>query len=239
VDAALLDSLQPTHIITQSQCEVCAVSLRDVEEAAYNLIKSNPRIVSLEPNRLEDVWRDIEVVAKELHVEAAAADLINRLKARIAAIHGKAKSLVREPVKCAYIEWIDPLMAGGNWMPQLIEAAGAINIFGETGRHSPPLDWDAFLEADPDVIIVAPCGFDIKRTSDEMIFLTRRSGFSNLKAVHNHRVFIADGNQYFNRPGPRLVESLEIIAELCYPEIFHFGHQTTGWIPFEFETIGG
>lgn len=238
VDAALLDSLSPTHIITQSQCEVCAVSLRDVEEAACDLIKSQPKIISLEPNKLADVWRDITAVANALSMPSAGALLIDTLKNRMEAIAKKGKTVYR-PLRCAYVEWIDPLMAGGNWMPELVEMAGAINVFGEIGRHSAPLSWDDFLRADPGVIIVAPCGFDIPRTLQDMHFLTNRSGFSQIKAVRENRVYVADGNQYFNRPGPRLVDSLEIIAEICYPDTFSFGHQRTGWVPFGLGDNGG
>lgn len=214
VDAELLDSLRPTHIITQSQCEVCAVSLRDVEEAACKLIASQPQIISLEPNELEDVWRDIEKVSNALGVPEHGLKLIDELKARMESIREQSRSI--EPrVRITFVEWIEPLMMGGNWMPALIEMAGAVSVR---------------LDANPDVVLVAPCGFDIKRTLTDM---------TSLPKVHDKaRIYVADGNQYFNRPGPRLVESLEIIAEVCYPKVFHFGHQTTGWIPFAGETIG-
>jgi iron complex transport system substrate-binding protein len=229
VHADILDKLQPTHIITQSQCEVCAVSLKDVEAAACELIGSRPQIISLEPNQLSDVWNDIEVVANALNVPERGKKLTAEMQQRMAEISAKAP---RDKLSLAYIEWIDPLMAGGNWMPELIERAGATNLFGVAGLHSPPLQWDAFVSADPDVIVVAPCGFDIPRTLEDMHFLTEHDEWSTLKAVQNRRVYIADGNQYFNRPGPRLVDSLEILAEICYPENFKFGHETTGWVPF-------
>jgi iron complex transport system substrate-binding protein len=229
VHADVLDELQPTHIITQSQCEVCAVSLKDVEAAACELIASRPKIVSLEPNQLSDVWHDIETVAAALNVCERGKMLVAEMQTRMAEI---ATASPRDPVSVAYIEWIDPLMAGGNWMPELIERAGATNLFGVAGLHSPPLQWEAFLAANPDVIVVAPCGFDIRRTLEEMHTLAKHEGWEALNAVRNNRVYVADGNQYFNRPGPRLVESLEIIAEICYPDVFKFGHETTGWVPF-------
>src|SRR5262249_25692306 len=129
----------------------------------------------------------------------------------------------------AGIEWIEPLMAVGSWMPELVERAGALNLFGEAGLHSPYLKWEAFCEKDPDVILVLPCGFDIERTRHEMPALTRMPEWPHLRAVREGRVFLCDGNQYFNRPGPRLAESLEILAELLHPDSFRFGHEETGW----------
>jgi iron complex transport system substrate-binding protein len=236
VHAQVLDELQPTHIITQSQCEVCAVSLKDVEAAACELIQSRPKIISLEPNQLSDVWNDIEIVASALNVPDRGKKLIANMQQRMADISSTRSG---DQVSLAYIEWIDPLMAGGNWMPELIERAGAINLFGLAGLHSPPLQWDAFVAADPDVIVVAPCGFDIPRTLEDMHFLTEREEWGKLKAVQTNRVYIADGNQYFNRPGPRLVDSLEILAEICYPDEFSFDHETTGWVPFVAGLLSG
>ena len=129
----------------------------------------------------------------------------------------------------AMIEWIDPLMAGGNWMPELVEMAGAENLFGAKGQSSPWLDWDQVVVADPDVVLVHPCGFDIARTLQEMPLLERRPGWRELKAVQHGRIFVADGNQYFNRPGPRIVESLEILAEIFHPELFTSGYEGRGW----------
>ena len=231
VDAALLDELQPTHIITQSQCEVCAVSLKDVEQAVCELTRSNPAIVSLEPNALIDVWADIKRVGKALESSDRAEELVSRLQQGMSAIAQKAGSLaIRPTVAC--VEWIDPLMAGGNWMPELIEMAGGINLFGEAGKHSPWMTWDELASSDPDVIIVTPCGFDINRTLEEASLLASRQGWPNLKAVRNGRVIVADGNQYFNRPGPRLLESLEILAEVFHPGTFDFHHQDRGWVRY-------
>jgi iron complex transport system substrate-binding protein len=116
-------------------------------------------------------------------------------------------------------------------MPELIALAGGESLFGETGRHSPWLEWQALRAADPDVIVVLPCGFDLARTRREMAPLTRQPGWSELRAVREGRVFLTDGNQYFNRPGPRLVESLEILAEILHPAEFAARHRGTGWEP--------
>jgi iron complex transport system substrate-binding protein len=228
VDARMLDELSPSHIITQSQCEVCAVSLRDVEKAVCQLTSSHPAIVSLEPNSLADVWSDIKRVGDALGVEERAAALIKHLENRMMAIKERAESAIIWP-RVAFIEWMNPLMAGGNWIPELIEMAGGLNLFGEAGRHSPFMDWSELAASDPDVIIISPCGFDIKRTLTEIEYLRGLSGWTDLKAVRNHRVVIADGNSYFSRPGPRLVESLEILAEVVHPDLFDFGHGNTGW----------
>ncbi len=231
VDATLLDKLQPTHIITQSQCEVCAVSLKDVEQAVCELTSSNPVIVSLEPNALLDVWADIKRVGKALDAADRAEELVTRLQRGISEIAQKARSLSIHPT-VACIEWIDPLMAGGNWMPELIEMAGGINLFGEAGKHSPWMTWDELASSDPDIILVTPCGFDIDRTLEEMPLLTSKPGWPNLKAVRAGRIIVADGNQYFNRPGPRLFESLEILAEVFHPDTFDFQHEDQGWVRY-------
>jgi len=228
VDAGLLASLQPTHIVTQTQCEVCAVSLRDVEEAVRTFVGSRPEIVALQPNALSDVWADIRRVATALGVSRRGNELVARLQARIVAIEEEAHTLPRRRT-VACIEWIDPLMASGNWMPELVRLAGGHNLFGEAGRHSPRLEWLEVEAANPEVILVLPCGFDIARTRQELPLLTRRPGWKDLRAVQEGHVYLLDGNQYFNRPGPRLVESLEILAEIIHPEVFSFGHEGTGW----------
>jgi len=232
VDAQRLDELAPTHIITQSQCEVCAVSLKDVELAVCELTSSNPMIVSLEPNSLEDVWADILRVGTALGDPMRAEQLIDELQSRMDDIVQRTHWLDSNP-GVAYIEWIEPLMAGGNWMPELVEKAGGINLFGETGKHSPWMTWDELLSKDPDILFISPCGFDIPRTLQEMNLLSDKPEWKGLKAVVSDRVFVADGNQYFNRPGPRLAESLEILAEIIHPNVFHFGHQGSGWVRYE------
>ena len=229
VDADLLEQLQPTHIITQSQCEVCAVSLKDVEAAVCQFTSSQPVIVSLEPNALADVWTDIRRVGKALNAATQAEELINDLQRRMREIAERAQAIETRPT-VAYIEWIEPLMAGGNWMPELIEMAGGVNLFGEAGKHSPWMKWEELAASDPDVIFIAPCGFDISRTAEETHLLAGKPEWKSLKAVRQSSVFVADGNQYFNRPGPRLAESLEILAETIHPHQFNFSHENSGWI---------
>jgi iron complex transport system substrate-binding protein len=228
VNADLLDQLAPDIIITQSQCEVCAVSLKEVEAAAGQLIRSQPHIVSLAPNALADVWEDIQRVAETLEASERGTTLIAQLKHRMAGIAQQAQALAERPT-VACLEWIEPLMAAGNWMPELVELAGGQNLFGAAGKHAPWMTWPELKAQDPDVIVVLPCGYDLPKTREEMPALTTRPDWSTLKAVRNQRVYLTDGNQYFNRPGPRLVESLEILAEVLHPQTFHFGHEGTGW----------
>jgi iron complex transport system substrate-binding protein len=229
VDAALLEQLQPTHIITQSQCEVCAVSLKDVVEAVCQFTSSQPIVVSLEPNSLADVWADVRRVAVALNAPEQGVMLTDSLQRRMNAITEQARTETTKPT-VACIEWIEPLMAAGNWMPELVEMAGGVNLFGETGKHSPWMSWDDLIAQDPDVIFITPCGFDIPRTLEEAHLLTSNPVWNQLQAVRAGLVFIGDGNQYFNRPGPRLVESLEILAEVLHPALFNFNHQQNGWV---------
>lgn len=231
VDPRLLEELKPTHIITQSQCEVCAVSLKDVEQAVCELTSSKPVIVSLEPNALDDVWADILRVGEALGAAERAQQLIDELQSRMDDIVQRTHWLDSNP-GVAYIEWIEPLMGGGNWMPELVEMAGGLNLIGEPGKHSPWMTWEDLVTRDPDIIFVSPCGFDIARTLQEMHLLSGKPEWQNLTAVGAGKVFVADGNQYFNRPGPRLVESLEILAEIIHPNVFHFGHEGTGWVRY-------
>ena len=228
VHAEDLRTLRPDVIVTQSQCEVCAVSLGDVEEAVGSWTGVRPTIVSLEPNSLDDVWSDIRRVAEALGSVERGEALVGELQSRMETVTEEAASQPSRPT-VACIEWIDPLMAAGNWMPELVERAGGMNLFGESGRHSPWMTWEELRDADPDVIIVLPCGFDLDRTREEMPALTRQEGWTDLQAVQDGRVFLTDGNQYFNQPGPRLAESLEMLAELIHPGIFQFDHEGSGW----------
>ncbi|HEY6419362.1 MAG TPA: cobalamin-binding protein [Candidatus Binataceae bacterium] len=228
VDAAKLRELRPDVIVTQSQCEVCAVNMADVEDAVSDWLGTRPTIVSLAPFALSDVFTDMARVAAALGAERRGTELVAGLKRRLGAIAGKSKQAATRPgVAC--IEWIDPLMAAGNWMPELVEMAGGTNLFGTAGDHSPWLKFDELAAADPDLMLVSPCGFNMTRAAEDLPALTGDPRWRALKAVRGGRVYLADGNQYFNRPGPRIVESLEILAEITHPELFHFGHEGVGW----------
>jgi iron complex transport system substrate-binding protein len=224
----VIDQLQPTHIVTQTQCRVCAVSLEDVERALTGWMSSRPKLVALEPNALADIWRDIRSVADACEVSERGDQAVQTLQSRMNEISGKAGQAARRP-RVACIEWHEPLMAAGNWVPELIEMAAAENLFGESGRHSPWMTWEKLQAADPDVIISMPCGFDLARTRQEMYWLTERPEWHKLRAVQSGQVYLADGNQHLNRPGPRVVESLQILAEILHPEVFEPKLQGSAW----------
>jgi len=228
VDAPKLRELRPDVIVTQSQCEVCAVSESDVEAAVAEWLGVRPKIVSLAPYALDDVFTDMQRVADALGASARGVELVAQLRNRLAAIAGKARNAAERPT-VATIEWIDPLMAAGNWMPTLVEMAGGTNLFGTAGEHSPWMKFDDLAAKDPDVIMISPCGFNMDRAAKDLPVLTNNPKWQQLSAVRNRRVFMADGNQYFNRPGPRIAESLEILAEIVHPELFRFGHEGSGW----------
>lgn len=231
VDAPLVASLRPTHIITQTQCKVCAVSLEDVERALQKEIATDARIIALEPYALEDLWSDIRRIAAACDRPDAGEALVEYLQRRMREIAERAGSAIAKP-RIAAIEWLEPLMAGGNWVPELIEMAGGENLFGSPGGHSPWMAWEQLVAADPDVIVALPCGFDMNRTRAEMHWLTDRPGWEQLQAVRSGRIFICDGNQFMNRPGPRLVESLQIFAEILHPASFKPDLEHVGWERF-------
>ena len=230
VDTELLNELAPDVIITQTQCEVCAVSLSDVEAAVCEITSSAPRIVPLSPNWLEDVWNDIQHVADALNLAAQGQEFVARGKESMAMLADIVQQQTRSKPSVVCVEWIEPLMAAGNWMPQLVKMAGGHDVFGVAGEHSPWIEWAQIQQADPDMLVVMPCGYDIEKSQSEMKFLTEREGWTDLRAVKTGQVYITDGNQYFNRPGPRLVESLEILAEIFHPDLFKFGHEDRGWV---------
>jgi iron complex transport system substrate-binding protein len=230
VDAARLRELRPDLILTQAQCEVCAVSLPEVERAVAGWPGRPPRIVALSAQRLADVWRDIQSVADALALPNEGRATVKTLKSRVVEVIEKTCAVEHKP-SVACLEWLDPLMAAGNWVPELVELAGGSNLFGRAGEHSPWLEWEAVRERDPEVIVVLPCGFDLARTRAEIGALTSRPGWSRQRAVRKGRVALTDGNAYFNRPGPRLVDSLEILAEILHPDRFPRAHHGRAWEP--------
>lgn len=238
VHTDVLQRLQPTHIVTQSQCEVCAVSLEEVEQAAAELTNCHPKIISLQPGNLADVWDDIERVAEVMDVAAPMASIHQRMQ--VCQMLSE-RAIDRPTVGC--IEWLDPLMAAGNWVPELVAMAGGVSCFGTAGEHSPWLNWDDLQAADPDVLVLMPCGFDLERTLQESQTLMQYPVWSSLKAVKTGRVYVTDGNQYFNRPGPRLVDSLEILVEIVHPKLFRDAfsrsYEGQGWRSLVLAKVGG
>jgi len=231
VDDEKLAFLKPDIILTQDHCEVCAVSFQDLENAINSFLDKDVNVVSVSPINLEQVIQSFLTIANALNAGEKGQELVKQIKSGFSAISDKNAGSVRPTV--VSIEWLDPLMTGGNWMPELIEIAGGQNLLSEAGKHSPWCDWETIQNADPDILLLLPCGFSINKTLTEMDSLTSRNGWNQLKAVQNNRVYILDGNQYFNRPGPRLLDSAEILAEIFYPDLFPPRHQKTGWIKFD------
>ncbi len=231
IDLDQLRDLEPTHIITQTQCEVCAVSLREVEAAVAALVSFDTRIVSLAPNTLADIWDDIRRTGAALGVAGAAADLVASLRSRIAAIAERAADLPAPSV--AVIEWADPFMTAGHWTMEQIALAGGRPVIGEPKGPSLRFEWDDLIAADPDAIIISPCGFALERAWRDAELLAADPRWASLRAVQSGRVAVIDGIQFINRPGPRVAESQEIIAEILHPDAFDFGHRGRDWRPFD------
>ena len=230
INEDLLKELKPDIILTQSQCEVCAVSEKDVKSVVKNITGINPDIISVEPNSVKDIFKDIKIIAEALNVVDKGADLIEFMKYRIRTL--KKSYDDKSELTVAAIEWIDPLMAAGNWVPELIEMAGGINLFGEAGKHSPWMEYKDLIEKDPQTIIIMPCGYNIQKSIFEIDSLIKQKGWQKINAVQNNKVYITDGNQYFNRPGPRIIESFEILIEIFHDGKTNFKHLDSGWIKF-------
>ena len=227
VDSNKLRALSPDLIITQSQCEVCAVSERDLKDAVANWTNGRPEIVSLRPDCLLDVWRDISNVALAAGVEKTGANLITALKKKMQLVVDRATGLRNRPL-VACIEWIEPLMFAGNWVPEIVNIAGGIDLFGKAGHHSEWSEYEELYSKDPDKIIFMPCGYTIERTESELKELIQHNKWNNLKAVKEGQIYLTDGNQYFNRPGPRLLDSIKIMDDIIKDENTH-SLRGTGW----------
>ena len=218
VDGPRLASLKPDVILTQTLCEVCAVSDKDVLEALGAEALAGTRLVSLKPTCLAETWEDIQTVADALGVTARGVEVGRGLRQRADDLRQRVAGRTQPRVAC--IEWLSPLMSAGNWVPELVEAAGGVSVVGEAGRHSPWLSWEELLASDPEVMVLMPCGFDLERTCDEAQTMLADPCWTELRAVRDGRVYAVDGNQYFNRPGPRLVESAEMLAVIFHePEM--------------------
>ncbi|HTJ26592.1 MAG TPA: cobalamin-binding protein [Candidatus Limnocylindria bacterium] len=212
LDEAKLAALEPDLIVTQELCAVCAVSYEIVDRAAKRL-RGDPRIVSLEPSSLEDVFATIAFVGTLVDAYAEAERVVGALRARVVALRARVAGRARPRV--LVLEWTDPPMSGGHWTPGLVELAGGEPILADPGANSRVLTWEAIVAADPDVVLVAPCGFDLARALDALEALRPDSAraFGSLRAVREGRAYALDGNAYVNRPGPRLVDTAELFAD--------------------------
>ncbi len=236
IDVELLQDLQPTHIITQTQCDVCAVSLRDVERAAAQLTGFATQLISLEPNCLADIWEDMQRTADALGISEQGFSLVAELQSRMDAVPATTMA-----PKVAVIEWADPLMTAGHWTMELVERAGAVPVIGAAQGPSLHFAMDDLIDADPDIIVVAPCGYGLGPTREDADLLFQNEDWKRLRAVRDGRVALIDGNRFVNRPGPRVAETMEIIAEIVSAEALTFGHKGPHWQPYFVEafSIGG
>lgn len=185
-------------------------------------------MIALNPTDLRGVFADIRGAAEALQAVIAGERLVLSMQEGFATIERAVRDRARTPgVVC--LEWLDPLMAAGNWMPEIVRIAGGEERIGVEGAHSPWIAWEDLAEADPDVILMIPCGFSIARTVGDLESVAQRREWQALRAVRSAAVFVGDGNQYFNRPGPRLVESARIVAEIFHPKIVPARHRGVGW----------
>jgi iron complex transport system substrate-binding protein len=215
LDAARLAALRPDLILTQELCRVCAVAYESLEGTVRQL-PGEPRVVSLEPHSLEDVFASIETVGRLLAREDAATTLVAELRLRVERVT-QAVAGGAHP-KVFVMEWADPIYNSGHWIPELVRLAGGLDPLGVEGRPSGPIEWESVCAAAPEVLLLSPCGFTLDRAFAEIPQLRRRPGWGDLPAVRAGRVFVADGSAYFSRPGPRLVDSLELLAAIVHPE---------------------
>ncbi|MGO9834145.1 MAG: ABC transporter substrate-binding protein [Polyangiaceae bacterium] len=222
VDERALAALAPDVLLTQTHCEVCAVTPGNL---APELCRQP--VAALETGTLQGILDGFVEVARVLGVEDRGAALALRCRATLEAVRDRARALPRARVAC--LEWIDPVFAMGNWGPELVEAAGGEAVLGRPGAHSSTTPWEAVVNEDPDVIVMAACGFAIERTASEMHVMEARPGWSDLRAVRQGRVFVADGNRFFNRSGPSAFETAEVLAEILHPTSFEARHEGRDW----------
>lgn len=225
-----LKQLKPDIILTQMQCEVCAASTKDVEHAVDIHLDYQPKVVTLSPNKLEDIFNDIQQIAETLEAPEKGQELINALKARTKKVETKASKLDNAGT-IACVEWVNPLMMAGNWIPKLVEMANAKYPFGQEGDHAPMIGFDDLKSYEPDKIVLMPCGYSLDVTKHEFR-KTNHEDWQAIKAYQNGEVYVTEANQFFNRSGPRIVDSLEILAEILHPSHFKFGHEGINWIKY-------
>ena len=219
LDLQVLEGLEPDLIVTQALCDVCAVAADEVTDAACRL-PGNPPVVNLEPMTLDEVFDAILVVGHAASRGEVAAEVVATLRARVAAVADRSREIPDfERPRVAFLEWIDPLFNGGHWNPELIELAGGIDVLGSRAEPSRTISWAAVRDAEPDVVFVSCCGYPTARALEDVPLLQGKPGWDALPAVRSGRVFVSDGNAYFSRPGPRLVDSLEILAHALAPEV--------------------
>jgi iron complex transport system substrate-binding protein len=224
IDGEAFKAAAPDVILTQGLCDVCALDYNDVVKAAQCL-PSKPTIVSLIPHCLTDVLDDILRVGEATQRHREAEFLVLDLKRRIEAVRQRTVDTPSRP-KVACIEWFDPIYAAGHWVPEMVELAGANDGLGRKGEPSAKIPWTEIIKLQPEIVVLMPCGFDVRRTIQESAILQELDGWNGIPAVKAAKVFAVNGHAYFSRPGPRLVDGLEILAQIVHPEIFPWNPPT-------------
>ncbi len=226
INEKLISELNPDIIITQSQCDVCAVNLNDVQNSLNNNLGISPIIISLEPKNLHDIWINIKTVASKLNKYNQANEMINNFKKEIIKIKNRNMSQIKKRIAC--IEWIEPLMFAGNWVPEIVDIVGGNDLFGLMGQHSLWAEYQTLFDENPDKIIFMPCGYGINKTQIEIEKLFKLGEWNELRAVNSGDIYISDGSQYFNRPGPRILDSIKIMDEIINDQNL-YGFLGKGW----------
>jgi iron complex transport system substrate-binding protein len=220
LDMEVLKELKPDFIITQSLCEVCAVAEDEVLDAVCEL-PGNAKIINLEPMTLQDVFDTLLLVGEETNFKKQAIKAVKQLKDRVNKIIDITEKNIpaNSRPEMVFLEWLDPLFNAGHWTPELIEYAGGISLLSNKHKPSTTITWESIVDVDPDVLFVACCGFELERTKQDMSLLAKKDEWSMLKSVNKNRIYVTDGNAYFSRPGPRLVDGLEIMAHALHPDV--------------------
>jgi len=218
IDEKLLEELKPDLILTQELCAVCAVSYTKVKEAA-KVLDADTKIVSLEPNNLEEIIDNIRLVGKITGKTSEAEELASRLSQRIDKVKEKTRKVQYRP-RVFFMEWLEPPWAGGHWIPQMADYAGGLEGLGNLGRPSQKISWNRVVDYQPEIIVLSPCGFDLKGVKAESHVLASYPGWDKIPAYKNSRIYAVNASAYFSRPGPRVVDGLELLAHIIHPELF-------------------
>jgi len=227
VRTEVLEKLRPDLIVTQDQCHVCAVSLTDVEQACSTLAHKPVRICSLTPHTLADIYSDFERVGAAAGVPERGGALASELREKLEALRGAVAAAPAPRVAC--LEWLDPPMVAGGWMPELVRIAGGTPVLVTSPERFRKVGWEDIEAADPDVAVIMPCGYPISTTLEELGEVRLGATLRRLRATRTGRTFVADGNAYFNRPGPRIADSAEILAALLHPDRFSLHGGAERW----------
>ena len=217
LDETMLTRVRPDFVIAQDLCHACAITPAQLRHA-LRVLPSPPRVLSLSPSTLDEVLADIERIGAAIGRSLEATNLIDQLRARLEAVLLQVAHAERHP-RVVCLEWLDPLFSAGHWVPEMVACAGGVDVLGTPGSPSVQITWAQVQAAKPDVLIIMPCGFSIARTRQELDRLTKRTCWKKLPAVKHGRVFLVDAASYFNRPGPRLIDGIEILAPCFHPAL--------------------